>query len=160
MAVTPDKSAQYTNLTAVPPVLNDGRDHGKLRMAHAKLTLTAAGQGDAKMIRLPAGKVRIFPRLGRLVAPQGAASSTIAVGLGAYTKMDGTTANADVDALLTATSTAGGAVTAALLGTAAGQVEFVELESKDGVDVTITAAGGDTAAAGDIVVSAPYVLAG
>lgn len=156
MPVSPDKSSQYANIAAVPPVLNDGLDHAGLKAAHSVLTLTAAGQGDAKMIRLPAGKLRIYPRLGRLVAPQGAAASTLSVGLGAYTKKDGTVASADVDALLVATSTAASAVTTALLGTAAGQVEFVEVESKDGVDVTITAAGGNTAASGDIVVNVPF----
>jgi hypothetical protein len=161
MPLTPAKSDQYTNLSAVPPVLNDGRDHGRLRMAHGKLTYTAAGQGDAQVIRLPQGKIRIFPRLGRQATDaNAAAASTLSVGLGAYVKADGTTASADVDALLVATAVGAATTTTALLGTAAGQVEFVEVESKGGVDVTITWAAGNSPASGNHFVSVPYCMAG
>jgi len=156
MPVSPDKSAQYANLSAVPPVLNDGLDLAGLKAAFGKLTLTAAGQGDAKMQRLPAGKLRLHLRKGRLIAPQGAAASTVSVGLGSYTKPDGSVQAADNDALLVATSTATSAIDVALQGTVAGSESFVEIESKDGVDITITAAGGNTAASGSIVVEVPY----
>jgi hypothetical protein len=160
MPLTPARSNQYANNVAVPPVLNDGRDHGKARLAFGKLTLTAAGNGTAQMARLPGGKIRCFPRLGRIVAPQGLSTSTIAVGLGAYTNEAGSPVIADVDAFITATDLGNAAVSAALLGTASGQIEFVEIASKDGVDVTVTVATANTAAAGDILVSIPYVLAG
>jgi hypothetical protein len=161
MPLTPAVSAQYANLSAVPPVLNDGRDHGRLRMAHGALTYTAAGQGDAKVIRLPQGKIRIFPRLGRQATDaNAAAASTLSVGLGAYVKADGSVASADVDALLVATAVGAATTTTALLGTATDNVEFVEIESKGGVDVTITWAAGNSPASGKHYISVPYVMAG
>lgn len=161
MPLSPDTSAQYANRIAVPPVLNDGRDHGKLRMAYAVVTYTAGGTGQARVIRLPAGRLRIFPRLGRQATSNNAsASSTIAVGLGAYTKDDDTTVAADHDALLVATAVGAATTSTTLLGTAPGQIETVEVNSKDGVDVTIDWAGGNSPASGTHIIIVPYVLAG
>ena len=161
MAITPSDSAQYANIAATPPVLNDGRDHGKLRMAHAVLTYTAGGTGQARMLRLPAGKIRIYPILGRTANSVNAvATSTISVGLGAYVTPAGAVVAADVDALLVATAVGAALVSTALLGTVAGQTAAIEVESKNGVDITIDWATANSPASGTQVLSVPYVLAG
>jgi hypothetical protein len=157
MALTPAVSTQYANYAAVPPVLNDGRDHGKLRMAYAKLTYTAGGTGTAQMIRMPAGRVRIFPHISRNTTTQNAsASSTLSVGLGAYTKADGSAQSASTTALLNAAAVGAATVDAALTSTAGP----VELESKQGVDVTITWGTANSPASGDHHLLIAYVLAG
>jgi hypothetical protein len=75
-------------------------------------------------------------------------------------KADGSVASADVDALLVATAVGAATTTTALLGTATDNVEFVEIESKGGVDVTITWAAGNSPASGKHYISVPYVMAG
>ena len=141
MALTPAVSVQYANLSAVPPVLNDGRDHGKLRIAYGTLVYTGGGQGTAQKCRLPAGKLRIFPNLStsRNLAVA-IAASTLSIGLGAYVNGAGTPVAADVAAIVAAT-----AVGAALV-TVTGLAAPVEIESKGGVDVTITWAAANSPA--------------
>jgi hypothetical protein len=155
MPVSPLYSAQYAAaLVTEPTVRQKSSDWGgKVRMSYAKLTLTAAGQGDAKMLRLPMGRVRIYTALCRLIAPQGAASSTISVGYAAHVNEAGATVNASVAALIAATATSSAPANAG------GSGVIVELSSRSGVDITITAAGGNTAASGDVEVVVAYSVA-
>lgn len=85
MALAVTQSTQYANSEASPVVLNPGADwDAKLRIARATLVLTASGTGTASMIKLPAGRKLIYPHLSCISAPDGATSSDIEVGHGAY----------------------------------------------------------------------------
>ena len=98
MAISaPAKSAQYTNYTASPQTFVPSSDWGsKIRASFSKLTFTAAGfttaaLGDIALIRMPAGPVRIFPDLCRLVCPVGTVTSDLDIGISAYKGADGVT---------------------------------------------------------------------
>lgn len=148
MALTPLYSAGYlAALVNTPPTpVNGAHWGGKARVSKDKLTLTAAGTGTAPMVRLPAGKLVIFPDLCRIACPAGVTDSLLHVGLGEYIDADGETQVADIDALL-ADEPADVAVDKALaLPTGA----YLEIETKTGVDVTVTIADEDSAASGSI----------
>lgn len=126
---------------------------GRLEVSQGKLTYTAAGQGDAQMLRLPPGRLIIYPHLCRLISPAGAAGQTVDIGLGAYVNFAGETVAADPNLLSTA-----------IVNTAALNVAFdepatgapFEVENVSGVDVTITVAVANSAAAGDVYVIVVY----
>lgn len=159
MAISaPSKSAQYTNLTAVPPVLNDGLDHAGLKVAYAKLTFTAAGfttaaAGDLKMLRMPAGKVRIYSDLCRLICPIGTGTSDLDVGIGPYIKTDGTVQALQGNLLADSLDVGGGALDQTLPLPTAG---IVEVESKDGFDVVASFDTANSPAAGDFILAIVY----
>ena len=158
MAISaPTKSTQYANRTATPPVMNDGRDHGPLFMNYGKLTFTAAGfttagAGDLKLQRMPAGKVRIYSRLSRVICPVGTATADLDVGYGAYTKKDGTVQVLDGDAFLASADVGGGAIDTDLDGIA----DYYEIESASGVDVVASVDTANSPAAGDLIVMLAY----
>lgn len=156
MALTPEKSAQYTDFTAIPGVSVHGAEwDGKIRTAVGKMTYTAAGQGQAKMLRLPAGRKLIFPDLCRIVSPAAAAGSTIDVGHGAYTKPDGTAVAADIDAFLDGEVNTAAVDKAFVLPAA----PYFVLDSKDGVDITMDVAVADSPSTGDAYVVVVYAMA-
>ena len=90
MPLTPLHSAEWLNYIATPQIKQEPRKwNSKLYITSASLVLAAAGQGTAKMLRLPPGKIRVWSAFSRLVCPQGAASSTLSIGNAAYVKEDG-----------------------------------------------------------------------
>jgi hypothetical protein len=163
MAISaPTKSAQYANITSTPPVLNAVYDSSPLMQKHAKLTFTSAGfttaaAGDLQLIRMPAGKIRIYSDLSRVVCPVGTATSDLDIGYGAYTGIDGVAVVADGDALAASLDVGGGAIDAALALPAGG---FLEIESKDGFDIVASFDTANSPASGDLVVSIVYTKAG
>lgn len=91
-----------------------------------------AGTGVVKLVRLPAGKLIVFPDLSRLVTSQFAANADIHIGYAAYTKLDGTTGAADDNAFLDNGDAGGGALDTALTLPAGG---MQVLESASGIDI-------------------------
>jgi hypothetical protein len=158
MAISaPTKSEQYTNRTATPPVLNDGRDDGPLFIKFARLTFTAAGfttaaAGDLKLQRMPAGKVRIYGQKSRVICPAGTATADLDVGRGAYVGIDGVVVALDGDAFLASADIGAGAVDTDLSAIA----DFYEIESKSGFDIVACVDTANSPAAGDLTVEIAY----
>lgn len=155
MPLTPAVSSQYADYSAKPQKMVRPQDWGApIKMNFGKLTYTAAGQGTAQVIRMPAGRVRILPDLSRLVSPAGTAGQTIDVGYGAHKDASGTDVVAAPAAFLAAeVNTA--ALDLALKLPASGELV---LESQDGFDITFTVATQNSAAAGDVIVYIAYQI--
>lgn len=160
MAISaPDKSSQYTNYNTRPQTFNDAVDwSSKLRTSYAKLTFTAAGfttaaAADIKLIRMPAGKVRIISDLCRVVCPAGTLNSDLDIGYGAYTKQDGTAGSASGNAFADSLDVGGGAIDQTFPLPAGG---FTEIESATGFDIVCSFDTANSPASGDLVVSVVY----
>ena len=166
MAISaPTKSAQYTNRTATPPVLNDGRDSGPLHVKLAKLTFTAAGftsaaAGDLKLERMPAGKVRVYRGLSWVVCPVGTGTSDFDLGIGAYTKADGTTQALAGAALAGSLDVGGAALNQNLITGSDALASMIEVESKSGWDLVCSFDTANSPAAGDLILILVYTHAG
>ncbi len=131
----PASSAGVVNNTATPPVLNEGLD-GRLLIKHDTLTLTAAGYttanaADLTLMRMPAGKVRIYGHLSRLILPAATATSDFDLGFGAYTNQAGTAVAANGVAMDASIDVGGGAIDQDLDTVA----DVYEIESKSGFDI-------------------------
>ena len=103
MAVTTQKSAEYTIETATPLVKSNTVDkHGKLRTLY--FTHDQDGAGDANSTvtlgKLPAGKVKILGGLSRFYCNWVTSSQTMDIGWKAYTDLDGDAVALDVDGLV------------------------------------------------------------
>jgi hypothetical protein len=155
MALTPTMSREYTQYQSEPVEQVKSPDwDGKLSVSVGKLTFTAAGQGAAQMVLLPAGRKIIFPDLCRIICPQGATDADLHVGHGAYTDAEsGDAVNADDNAFADNLDLGGAAIDAAFSLPAAAPFY---LDSKEQVDITITIDTGDSAAAGDAYVVVVY----
>ena len=155
MAVTTEKSTEYTNATATPVVNNNTTEqHGRVRIAF--FTHTQSGAGDATssvaLCKLPPGRVRVLASLSRAYVNWTTSSATL--------DLSGTAVVADPNGLIDglAVDTVGfqtleGAVAANLLtgGT------YV-LESKDGVVIRATSQDTAIASGDDLVGYICYVL--
>jgi len=103
MAVTTQKSTEYTNATANPVVQNAVHDyHGRVRIAY--FTCDQDGAGDATssvaLCSLPAGKVRVLLSSSNAYVNWTTGSATLDLGWDAYTNTDGTAVTADPDGLV------------------------------------------------------------
>jgi hypothetical protein len=140
MALAVTQSTQYANSVASPVVLNPGADwDAKLRIARGTLVLTASGTGTASMIKLPAGRKLVYPHLSCISGPDGAATSDINVGHGAYHNPassgdDRDAITADIDAFHVDGDLAGGPLKNSVLNVQSP----VLIDSDDDVAVTIT----------------------
>lgn len=145
----PLKSAQYTNFTATPRVMTPAYEWGgKMRASTGTLTFTAAGAtGTAKMLRLPAGKVRVYTNLCRIVCPIGTATADLHVGWAAYVSgATGLAVVADDNGFADNLDVGGAAIDAAFTLPAGGIKDF---DSADGVDIEIMVDTAASPAAGD-----------
>ncbi len=163
MAVTTQKSTEYTNATATPIVNNNTtEEHGRIRVMF--FTCLQDGAGDATssvaLGKLPPGRVRILASQSRAYVNWTTSSATLDLGWDAYTNLSGTTVAADPDGLINGLSvdtvgfqTLEGAIAANLLtgGT------YV-LESKDGVVIRATSQDVAIATGDDLVGFLMYVL--
>jgi hypothetical protein len=145
----PLKSAEFTNFSATPPLLVGSYRWGsKMRGSSASLTFTAAGTGTAKMIRLPAGKVRVITDLCRIVCPVGTATSDLHVGYAAHVSgSTGAAVVADDNAFADNVDVGGGAIDAAFTLPAVGYFDF---DSADGVDLEVMFDTANSPAAGEM----------
>ena len=103
MAVTTQKSTEYTNATATPVTLNEANVyHGRVRIAH--FTHDQDGVGDAgssvALCALPAGKVKVLLSQSKAYVNWVTSSATLDLGWDAYTNISGTAVAADPDGLV------------------------------------------------------------
>ena len=103
MAVTTQKSTEYTNATSTPVVQNPVHDyHGRVRIAF--FTHDQDGAGDATssvaLCKLPAGKVRVLLSSSNAYCNWTTGSATLDLGWDAYTNTDGNAVAADPDGLV------------------------------------------------------------
>ena len=160
MAVTTQKSTEYTNATSSPVVQNAVHDyHGRVRIAY--FTHDQDGAGDATssvaLCALPAGKVRVLLASSSAYVNWTTGSATLDLGWDAYTNTDGTAVSADPDGLVNGLNvdTAGyqtfGAGTAATGGT-------YLFESQGGVVLRATSQDQALASGDDLVGHMMYVV--
>jgi hypothetical protein len=93
MAVTNEKSAEFSNMSAFPPSNNPVHSwHGRMRIAYFKFTQGAAA-GDAnstaELVRLPQGSVRVIGHLSKIAFSAFGAARTLDIGTRAYKDLDG-----------------------------------------------------------------------
>ena len=159
MAVTTQKSTEYTNATSTPVVQNAVHDyHGRVRIAF--FTHDQDGAGDAgssvALCSLPAGKVRVLLSSSNAYCNWTTGGATLDLGWDAYTNTDGNAVAADADGLVDGLNveTAGyqnfGANTTATGGT-------YLFESQGGVVIRATSPGA-IAAGDDLVGYIMYVV--
>jgi len=163
MAVTTQKSTEYTNATATPIVNNTTtEEHGRIRVMF--FTCLQDGAGDATssvaLGKLPPGRVRILASQSRAYVNWTTSSATLDLGWDAYTNLSGATVAADSDGLINGLSvdtvgfqTMEGAIAANLL--TGGTYVF---ESKDGVVIRATSQDTAIATGDDLVGFLMYVV--
>jgi hypothetical protein len=149
MAVTTENSTQIDNESATPPVKNDScDDRGRLRVKRFDFTQGAAA-GDAtstqSLIKIPPGKVNVHLALSRIAFSAFGASRVLDIGYTAYTNPDGTAVAADADGIANDidVSSAGNANPTGIVG----GDEIIQFNSKEGVTIYATVAGGTIPAA-------------
>lgn len=103
MAVTTQKSTEYTAATASPPVKNTTAEmHGRVRVAF--FTHAQSGVGDAgssvALCKLPAGRVRLLLGSSFMYFNWTTASALCDLGWDAYTGIDGVAVAADDNGLI------------------------------------------------------------
>ena len=146
MAITNQKSTQETNRTANPPVKNPAYNSGG-RERVAYFGFTQSGIGDigstVDLINLPPGKVRLLKTDSKFVCSAFGALRTLSIGHLAYTKPDGSAVAAVTDNILTAGDVSAAAAIACGAGAnALGDDPTILFESKDGVTLQASVAGG------------------
>tara|TARA_A100001388_G_scaffold56690_1_gene39077 strand:- start:32178 stop:32663 length:486 start_codon:yes stop_codon:yes gene_type:complete len=160
MAVTTQKSTEYTNQTATPPEFVQPTEMaGRVRIMY--FTHDQSGAGDATssvaLGKIPGGRVRLLLSMSKAYVNWTTSSATLDLGWDAYEAVDGTTTAADPDGLVDGLNvdTAGyfdfGEDTTATGGT------YV-FESKDGVVIRATSQDVALAAGSDLVGYIAYVV--
>jgi hypothetical protein len=148
----PQYSTEYGNYSVSPRKKNKPEVWGsKLRSSTCTLTFTAAGYttattGDVALLRLPAGRIRLFPDLSRLICAQGTSTSDLDIGWAAYTT-EGVAVVADENGLGDSIDVGGGAIDAALTLPAGAWKEFI---SDSGVDIVCSFDTANSPASGDL----------
>ena len=154
-AFAPADSAEYLQAVVTEPHARVSTPDwgGRLEVSKGSLTFTGAGTGTARMVKLPAGRLIIFPDLCRVVCPIGATDADLHVGRGAYVGMDGVTVVADTAAYADNLDLGAAAIDQAWVLPAVG---YAVVESKSGVDITITIDTADGPASGEAQVTVVY----
>ena len=159
MAVTTQKSAEVTNITASPPTMLDTSSlHGRLRVAYFLHTQDGAGDATSTvdLVKLPAGKGRILIRSSWLASSAFGSSRTLDIGYVAHTDNSGDAVAVDVDGLLDGLDNS--SATAAMLGTGTNALDTYLYDSNAPLTIQAVVAGGtipDTATLEGYIV---YVL--
>ena len=155
MALTPADSAEYLQALVTEPKSRVSTPDwgGRLEVSKGSLVFTVAGTGTGRMVRLPAGRLIIFPDLCRVVCPVGTATADLHVGRGAYTNMAGAIVAASDNAYADNLDVGGGAIDQAWVTPALG---YDVIESKFGVDITIMIDTANSPAAGEAQVTVVY----
>lgn len=151
MAVTHETSAEVALIdgaTVVP--LPPDRLHGRLRVAECSFT-QGADAGDAgstaTLFRLPPGRVKILGHLSELSISAFGANRVLDIGHAAYVTPAGDAVVADATALDDDLDVA--AASSVALGSETEDGSLV-IESRDGVDILATVAGGTLPAAATV----------
>lgn len=151
MAVTTEKSAQLNNVDAKPPVMNHAsQSHGRKRVMAFEFTQGAAA-GDATstqdLIKLPAGKCRLYLNEAWMAGSAFGASRTLNVGWTAYVDPDGAAVVADPNGLDNAIDVSSAAQAQLGSAVAAANGKMIDFDSRDGVLIQAVVAGGTIPAA-------------
>ena len=160
MALTNEASVELGNVEASPPVANPVHAwHGRVRIARFDFTQGAAA-GDAgssaRLIRLPAGRVRVLLALSRIAFSAMGTARTMDLGWEAYTDDNGTAVAAAAAGLDAAVNVAAaGSVNPS--GTVGGD-ETVLFASESGVVIAATINGGTIPAAATLKGYLLYVV--
>lgn len=163
MAVTTEKSTEYTNATATPPTMAQPTEsQGRLRVAF--FTHDQSGAGDATssvaLAKIPGGRVRVLTSLSRAYVNWTTGSATLDLGWDAFTAVDGTTTAADPNGLIDGLNvdTVGyQTLEGALAGIKATGGTHV-FESRDGVVIRATSQDTAIASGDDLVGYLIYVV--
>jgi hypothetical protein len=132
-------SIQYTKIVSVPSEKVDTNElSGRVRIAFAEYEASAE-QSTVTMFTIPNG-ARILS--GSVSYDALGASTTIAVGHGAYTNSSGTAVALDVDEYKAAAASTSAATVVAADTMALGRNSVVDAD-EDGIPVTVTLAGAD-----------------
>ena len=132
-------SIQYTKIVSVPSEKVDTNElSGRVRIAFAEYEASAE-QSTVTMFTIPNG-ARILS--GSVSYDALGASTTIAVGHGAYTNSSGATVALDVDEYKAAAASTSAATVVAADTMALGRNSVVDAD-EDGIPVTVTLAGAD-----------------
>ena len=132
-------SIQYTKIVSVPSEKVDTNElSGRVRIAFAEYEASAE-QSTVTMFTIPNG-ARILS--GSVSYDALGASTTIAVGHGAYTDSSGATVALDVDEYKAAAASSSAATVVAADTMALGRNSVVDAD-EDGIPVTVTLAGAD-----------------
>jgi hypothetical protein len=132
-------SIQYTKIVSVPSEKVDTNElSGRVRIAFAEYEASAE-QSTVTMFTIPNG-ARILS--GSVSYDALGASTTIAVGHGAYTDSSGATVALDVDEYKAAAASTSAATVVAADTMALGRNSVVDAD-EDGIPVTVTLAGAD-----------------
>jgi hypothetical protein len=103
MAVTTQKSTEYTNATADPVVNNESTEfQGRLRVMFFTHDQDGAGDATSSVAigKLPSGRVRVLLGLSRMYCNWTTASATLDLGWDAYTDGNNTAVAADPNGLI------------------------------------------------------------
>jgi hypothetical protein len=135
MALTNENSAELAKVLATPPQsLNPDEWHGRFRPYRFTFTQGAAA-GDAnsfaRLVKLPAGRYRVFLALSRVANSAFGASRTLNLGWEAYTDINGQAVAASVNGLDAAQDVAAAGAYPPI-GTVGGDESFL-FESRSGV---------------------------
>lgn len=137
-------SNQYTLQTSV----RRNGEPGEMKSRFFEGVTATADTGTINLVKLPPGKLRIFPGLSSFLCSNMAATANISIGYAAHTASNGAAVVADVDALK-----AEGLVNACVLANSYNIMANVAntallLDSLDGVTVTATVGTANTAVNG------------
>lgn len=144
MALEPVTSIQYDNESTGNSTKQDVADNGQLRTKRITYTCTTAGQGAAYPIGvLPAGKLTIYPTLSRLIASDMSPSAVLDVGWAVYDNEAGSEVTADPDGWFDGVDTGTAAKNITWDGTGGILAVPTTYNSKAGITVNMTVAGGN-----------------
>ena len=137
MPLTPLFSAEYPQTGGRGNSLD--QPGSPLFMAQGLWTSTVAGVGVASVIKLPAGTIRIYPQLSYLLTGNtSVATADLHVGYAAHTTQAGVAVVADDNAFLDNGDLGGAVLSGVLLLPTVATSIYTELDSQEGVDITIT----------------------
>ena len=160
MAVTTQKSTEYTNQTATPPEFVQPTEMaGRVRIMY--FTHDQSGAGDATssvaLGKIPGGRVRLLLSMSKAYVNWTQGSATLDLGWDAYNAIHGTTTAADPDGLVDGLNVdTAGYFTFDEDTTATGGTYVIE--SKDGVIIRATSQDVALAAGSDLVGYIAYVV--
>ena len=164
MAVTTQKSTEYTNSTA-NPITTQAQPHemhGRLRIAFFTHDQDGAGDAtsDVALVKLPAGKVRLMSSLSRAYCNWTTSSATLDLGWDAHTNADGTAVAADPNGLIDGLSvdTAGYFTLEGALAAEKATGGTHSFDSKEGVVIRATSHDTAIASGDDLVGYLVYVV--
>jgi hypothetical protein len=111
----------------------------ELQVAVATYTHVDGAETDLTLnvLRLPAGRIRVYSYLSKLWASQQVATANLSLGYAEYTNEEGTIVVADINAFIDAADVGGGALDQVwTLPSALG--EYTEFNSQDGIVIIVT----------------------